>query len=39
MRYRADITAGALQVPESSIIANLCLQDVDEEVWQEASDV
>jgi hypothetical protein len=36
MRYRADITAGALKVPESRIIADLLLQGVDATGWQEA---
>lgn len=36
MRYRADITAGALKVPESRIIADLLLRGVDETGWQEA---
>jgi hypothetical protein len=36
MRYRADITAGALKVSESRIIADLLLRGVDETGWQEA---
>jgi hypothetical protein len=36
MRYRADITAGSLKVPESRIIADLLLQGVDETGWKEA---
>lgn len=36
MRYRADITAGALKVAESRIIADLLLRGVDEEGWKEA---
>ena len=36
MRYRADITAGALKVPESRVIADLLLQGVDEAGWKEA---
>lgn len=36
MRYRADITAGSLKVPESRIIARLLLDRVDEEQWQHA---
>jgi len=36
MRYRADITAGSLKVPESRIIADLLLQGIDEEGWQRA---
>lgn len=36
MRYRADITAGALKVPESRIIANLLLHGLDDAGWKEA---
>ena len=36
MRYRADITAGSLKVPESRIIADVFLRDVDKEEGQEA---
>jgi len=36
MRYRADITAGALKVPESRIIADLLLRSLDEMDWKEA---
>ncbi len=36
MRYRADITAGSLKVPESRIIADLLLQGLDEPGWKEA---
>src|SRR5438132_635104 len=36
MRYRADITAGALKVPESRIIADLLLRGVDEAGWKDA---
>jgi hypothetical protein len=36
MRYRADITAGALKVPESRIIADLLLQRIDAAGWQDA---
>ncbi len=36
MRYRADITAGALKVPETRIIADLLLNSVEESVWKEA---
>ena len=36
MRYRADITAGALKVPESRIIAALLLRGLDEAGWKEA---
>jgi hypothetical protein len=30
MRYKADITAGALKVAESRVIADLMLRGVDE---------
>jgi len=36
MRYRADITAGALKVPESRLIADLLLRGLDETGWKEA---
>jgi BrxA len=36
MRYRADITAGALKVPESRVIAGLLLRRLDAERWKEA---
>ncbi len=36
MRYRADITAGSLKVPESRIIADLLLRDLDESAWHAA---
>jgi hypothetical protein len=36
MRYRADITAGSLKVPESRIIADLLLRGLDETGWREA---
>ena len=36
MRYRADITAGALKVPESRIMADLLLRGVDETGWKKA---
>ena len=39
MRYRADITAGSLKVPESRIIARLLLDRVDEEQWRHAIQV
>ncbi len=35
-RYRADITAGALKLPESKVIADLLLRDVDAEGWNDA---
>lgn len=36
MRYKADLTAGALKVAESRIIAGLLLRDVDDEGWNDA---
>lgn len=36
MRYKADITAGALKVPESRVIADLLLRKVDAEGWKDA---
>lgn len=36
MRYRADITAGALKLQESRIIADLLLRGVDETGWKDA---
>src|SRR6478609_192976 len=36
MRYRADITAGALKLPESRLIADLLLRRVDAEGWTDA---
>ena len=35
-RYKADITAGALKVPESRIIAGLLLRSFDAAGWNEA---
>lgn len=35
-RYKADITAGALKVPESRHIADLLLRQVDAEGWKDA---
>jgi Putative inner membrane protein (DUF1819) len=35
-RYRADITAGALKLPESRIIADLLLHQVDAVGWEQA---
>jgi hypothetical protein len=35
-RYRADITAGALKIPETRIIAGLLLQGMDEADWKQA---
>lgn len=34
--YKANITAGALLVPESRKIANLLINDVDKNTWKEA---
>lgn len=36
MRYRADITAGSLKVPESRVIADLLLRGVDGSDWDRA---
>ncbi len=36
MRYRADITAGSLKVPESRVIADLLLRGVDVADWDKA---
>jgi hypothetical protein len=36
MRYRADITAGALKLPESRVIAGLLLCGVSDEQWRKA---
>jgi hypothetical protein len=36
MRYKADITAGALKLPESRLIADLLLRRTDAEGWQDA---
>src|SRR5580692_507093 len=36
MRYKADIAAGALKLPESRIIADLLLRQVDAEGWKDA---
>lgn len=36
MRYKADMTAGALKVAESRIIASLLLRGVDDEGWKDA---
>lgn len=36
MRYKAEITAGALKLPESRIIADLLLRQVDGEGWKDA---
>src|SRR5262249_49387753 len=36
MRYKADLTAGSLKVPESRVIADLLLRGVDAEGWRDA---
>ena len=36
LRYAADITAGALKIPESRLIADLLLRQVDDEGWKDA---
>lgn len=36
MRYKADITAGSLKVPESRIIADLLLRGINKQDWHEA---
>jgi len=36
MRYKADITAGALKVPESRLIADLLLRNLDDQAWHDA---
>ena len=36
MRYRADITAGSLKVPESREVADLLLSNANEAQWHEA---
>lgn len=36
MRYRADITAGALKLAESRVIADLLLRQTDEQGWTSA---
>lgn len=36
MRYKADMTAGALKVPESRVIAGLLLRDVEGKEWRRA---
>jgi hypothetical protein len=36
MRYRADLTAGALKVPESRIVARLLLDGVGGQAWKDA---
>ena len=36
MQYKADITAGALKLPENRIIADLLLREVDAAGWKDA---
>jgi hypothetical protein len=36
MRYRAEITAGALKVAESRVVANLLLRGVSDQEWRQA---
>ena len=36
MRYKADITAGALKLPESRVIAGLLLRGVSDKEWRKA---
>lgn len=36
VRYKADLTAGALKLPESRLIADLLLRQVDAEGWKDA---
>ena len=36
MRYRADITAGSLKVPESRVIADLLIRGIDGQEWDAA---
>jgi hypothetical protein len=36
MRYKADIAAGALKLPESKLVADLLLRQVDAEGWRDA---
>ena len=36
MRYRAEITAGALKVPESRVVAELMLRGVSDQEWRQA---
>lgn len=35
-RYRADISAGGLKVPETRVIAGILLRGVDVEGWKQA---
>jgi hypothetical protein len=36
MRYKADVTAGALKLPESRIIADLLVREVDAAGWKDS---
>src|ERR1035441_1593741 len=36
IRYRADISAGALKVPETRVVADLLQRGVDEQEWKRA---
>jgi hypothetical protein len=36
MRYKADITAGSLKIPDSRIIADMLLRGIREKAWREA---
>src|SRR6516162_7992863 len=36
IRYKGDLTAGALKVPESRVIADLLLLEVDAAGWKDA---
>jgi len=36
MRYKADITAGSLKVPESRIIADLLIRGINDRDWKKA---
>jgi hypothetical protein len=36
MRYRAEITAGALKVSESRVVAGLLLREVSDQEWRQA---
>ncbi len=36
MKYKANIMAGALKVPESRVIVDLLLRDVSEKEWRSA---
>ena len=36
VRYKADITAGALKLPESRLVADLLLRKADAEGWKDA---